>query len=145
MESIFIIGENDIEAGDVLDLNRLMNQIARLRFPADWRFAKEFMQTGTIISARNSLKNNYLIGIGMLVPIRRPRGFYGSIEEVVVDEEYQGRGLGKKIVQTLIEKGAFLKMKGIELKSNPGRKAANKLYQSLEFKIIDSNCYYLEI
>lgn len=146
MENNFIIRENDIEAGDILDLNRLMNQMKPLTFPADWRFVKEFVQSGGIIlSVRDSLKNNTLIGIGMFVPIRKPRGFYGSIEEIVVDEEYRGKGLGKKIVQTLLEKSISLKMKCVDLKSSPKRELANKMYKSLGFKIIESNFYRFKI
>lgn len=141
MEDKFIINENDIEAGDILDLNRLMNQIKPLKFPADWRFAKEFMQTGIIISVRDYTKNNLLVGMGMLVLIRKPRGFYGSIEEVVVAEEYRGKGLGKKIVQKLIQKCISLKMKCVDLKSSSKRGVANKIYQSLGFNLIDSNFY----
>ncbi|MFZ2192789.1 MAG: GNAT family N-acetyltransferase [Candidatus Moraniibacteriota bacterium] len=145
MENKFIIGENEIASSDILDLNHLMNQIKPLTFPADWRFAREFMQTGIIISVRDSSKNNMLIGIGMLVPIRKPRGFYGSIEEVVVDEEYRGKGLGKKIVQTLIQKSVSLKMKCVDLKSSSKREVANRIYRSLGFKIVDSNLYRFKI
>jgi ribosomal protein S18 acetylase RimI-like enzyme len=141
MEDKFIINENDIEVGDILDLNRLMNQMKPLTFSVDWRFIKELMQTGIIISARDSSRNNFLVGIGMLVLIRKPRGFYGSIEEIVVDEEYRGRGLGKKIVQTLLDKSISLKMKCVDLKSSSKRGVANKIYQSLGFNLIDSNFY----
>ncbi len=64
-----------------------------------------------------------------------------EIHDVVVDEEYRGRGLGEKITLVLIEDvKRFAKIKNVKIKlyltSRPSRVAANKLYEKLGFILV---------
>jgi phosphinothricin acetyltransferase len=86
-----------------------------------------------------------IIGFGSLVLHIVPcRGYVGTIEDVVIDERYRGQGLGKKLVIQLLEIGKQKKIKTINLTSNPKRLAARKLYESLGFKLKDTNVFQLE-
>ena len=67
------------------------------------------------------------------------------IEDVTIDENYRGRGYGKKIVEHAIN---FIRDSGIEslsLTSNASRVAANKLYQKLGFEMYPTNVYRMKL
>lgn len=86
-----------------------------------------------------------LIGTATLVVYKIPSGIGALIEDFVVNEKYRGLGVGKKIIQHLIEYCGEKGIKYIHLTSNPQRIAANKLYRSLGFKQKETGLYYLEI
>lgn len=79
-------------------------------------------------------------------------GFYKSssgrkawIEDVVVDENYRGKGLGKYIVQYAIEFSKKLGANTLMLTSSPKRIAANELYKSLGFILKETNTYRMQL
>jgi len=67
------------------------------------------------------------------------------IEDVVVHPKHQGKGLGKKITQHIIEKAKRKGVKHIDLTSSPHRVAANKLYQKFKFEPRETNVYRLKL
>ncbi|MDL2238752.1 GNAT family N-acetyltransferase [Bacteroidales bacterium OttesenSCG-928-K03] len=85
--------------------------------------------------------------VGMLVFIiyKLPSGVKAWIEDVIVKEEQQGRGIGRMLVETAIEYAKKLNIKKIDLTSSPFRIAANILYPKLGFKKRDTNVYRLEL
>lgn len=74
-----------------------------------------------------------------------PTGSKAWIEDVVVDNAYRGRGLGKRLVAHAID---YCKEQGIDtliLTSNPKRIAANALYRSLGFEQKETNVYRMKL
>lgn len=73
-------------------------------------------------------------------------GRHATIEDVVVLPEYQGQGLGRKLVQATLD---FLRHTGksykVGLTSKPARVAANALYRSMGFRQKETNVYVLDI
>lgn len=70
-----------------------------------------------------------------------PTGSRAWIEDVVVDSDARGLGIGKQLTQNAID---FCKANGlgsINLTSRPSRQAANLLYQKLGFKKRETNVY----
>jgi ribosomal protein S18 acetylase RimI-like enzyme len=65
------------------------------------------------------------------------------IENVVVDIEARGKGVGEKLVKCALERARKLGKDHINLTSNPTRTAANNLYQKLGFKEYNTNYYRL--
>jgi N-acetylglutamate synthase-like GNAT family acetyltransferase len=134
------IGENDIKAKDIQALNILLKQLNPEISKATFEKIKDVMEHATIVTIRHK---GVLIGMGTLVPMKKPTSFCGSIEDVVVEENYRGKGLGEKIMQGLIKKSKILKMKLLDLTSNPKRKRANELYVSMGFERRKTNAYRL--
>jgi len=132
------IGENDIKQKDVDMVNVLMKQLNPESKTASLKDMKAVMKSGTIVTLR---KDGILIGMGTLIPIRKLFAFCGNIEDLVVEEKYRGRGLGKKILQTMIKKSKKLGMKFVNFTSNPKRKKANELYATVGFKPRKTNVY----
>ena len=70
-----------------------------------------------------------------------PTGKKAWIEDVVVGEDYQGQGMGKKLMAFAVQ---FVKQQEVSLltlTSNPARIAANNLYMKLGFEKKETNVY----
>lgn len=83
--------------------------------------------------------------LGMLTLISYPTiGGYQKtwIEDVVVSPEARRKGIGKKLVNEALKKAKKLKIKQVNLTSNPSRIIANKMYQKLKFTKYNTNYYH---
>jgi ribosomal protein S18 acetylase RimI-like enzyme len=63
------------------------------------------------------------------------------IEDVVVDEAFRGKGIGKELMVHAMEFAKTTGAKSVDLTSRPTRVAANKLYQELGFELRETNVY----
>lgn len=73
------------------------------------------------------------------------KGGVGVVEDVIVDENYRGQSLGRKLMDELIEIGEKENITFITLTSNPKREAARRLYQSLGFELSDTGFFKLNL
>lgn len=85
-----------------------------------------------------------IVGIGSIFFQQNLTGWIGEIHDIVVDEKYRGRGIGKFIVENLLtEARNFAKNTNVEIKlyltSRPERTVANALYLKLGFNIMASS------
>ncbi len=85
-----------------------------------------------------------VVGMGSLVSWHAPTGINSRIEDVVVDENYRGKGLGEKLTRELIRAGKRAKARHVELTSRPSRAAANELYRKLGFEQKETNVYRMK-
>lgn len=87
-------------------------------------------------------KNDELIGFGSLIIHKVPtKGEVARIEDIVISADYQGKGLGRTLVLELIEIAKKRKISKINLTSNPMRIAAQKLYESIGFKNVNTDTF----
>ena len=90
--------------------------------------------------------NGKIAGFGSLVIYQTPiKSYVGNIEDIVVDEGFRGQGLGKKIVQKLIQIAKDKNIKIVSLTSSPSRVTARKLYASLGFSLLDTGVFRLSV
>jgi GNAT superfamily N-acetyltransferase len=59
---------------------------------------------------------------------------YGLLEDVFVEEKYRGKGIGKKLVQRVIEKAKELGCYKLIATSRFERENVHRLYENLGFK-----------
>ncbi len=85
-----------------------------------------------------------IIGMATLILARKLYVTLSYAEDVVIDEKYRGRGLGKALMKKLLERARARRAQCIGLTSNPSRTAANAMYQKLGFKKRETNVYRLE-
>ena len=86
-----------------------------------------------------------IVATATLVIYKIPTGTKGWIEDVVVDNHFRGKGYGKHLVETLIDKAQKENVALLLLTSRPSRVAANKLYVSLGFLPKETNIYQLKL
>ena len=82
-----------------------------------------------------------MLGMLSLVVFSIPTGTKAWVEDVVVDGQARGKGVGKSLVRHALEEASRLKAKAVDLTSRPSREAANLLYQSLGFEVRQTNVY----
>ncbi|MBJ69567.1 MAG: GNAT family N-acetyltransferase [Acidimicrobiaceae bacterium] len=82
-----------------------------------------------------------ILGSMTLVLFRIPTGVRAWIEDVVVDTEARGMGIGQALNEYAIQMAEQAGAKTIDLTSRPSREAANRLYQRLGFVARETNIY----
>lgn len=85
-----------------------------------------------------------LIGIASMAVYKVISGYKGWIEDVVVHAEYRGRGMGRKLIERLLELSKEMKLTEVLLFTEDHRIAAKTLYESFGFKTKDSIIYVLQ-
>ena len=133
--------EHTLSPQDITDLNHVMLQLDPTASVLTFADLLEISKTAVMVFYRN--EENRLIGTGLLVYQQQYMGRRGHIEDIVLDEPYRGRGLGKQMLLLLLEQGRTLGLQHIDLTSRPERTVANALYQSLGFVRRDTNVYRL--
>ena len=97
-----------------------------------------------IFIAENDEK--HIVGCATLCVFESPTGRKASVEDVVVLPAYRGQGIGRILLQRIID---FAKNKlapiDLRLTSNPSRTEANALYLALGFVQRDTNVYMMKL
>ena len=86
-----------------------------------------------------------IVGCAELVIFRTLSGMMGRVEDVVVASDHRGRGLGRELVEYVIDQARSLGVGQLQLTSQPKRVAANALYQKQGFVRKETNCYKLDL
>ena len=100
-----------------------------------------------IISSNNTLLiaadhgDSKMVGTLTIVFYRTPVGLRARIEDVVVDKDYRGKGIGQALIQYAVDKAKQTGCTSVDLTSRPDRVQANRLYQKIGFKSIKTNVY----
>jgi ribosomal protein S18 acetylase RimI-like enzyme len=119
---------------------RLLSQLSKSAAPLDAeglaRIASH--QATTLFVARSQ---DVIVGMLTLVTFPLPSGLRARIEDVVVDQDARGQGVGTALTMAAIDQAQVQGARSIDLTSRASRVAANRLYQQLGFQLRDSNVY----
>lgn len=96
----------------------------------------------TLLIARHADERGPIVGALTLVMYRVPTGVRARIEDVVVDADLRGGGIGEALVRRALTLARAAGADGVALTSNPRRAAANRLYSRLGFKRWETNLYF---
>lgn len=86
-----------------------------------------------------------IVGMGTLISTMSVANTFGLIEDVIIDEKYQGKGLGRSLMEFLIKEGKRQKLSTLKLTSKKDRIAANILYKKLGFNLKKTNVYRMRL
>ena len=89
--------------------------------------------------------DGHIVGTATLCISHSPTGRKGGIEDVVVSSAFRGQGLGRKLVEHLINYARSLAPIDLHLTSRPSRVTANRLYKALGFQPYETNVYKLPL
>jgi GNAT superfamily N-acetyltransferase len=92
-----------------------------------------------------AVDGDLVLGTLTLVIVKIPTGIKAWIEDVVVDEKARGKGVAKLLMSSAHKLAKELACSSINLTSTPKRVEANNLYQSLGYKLRNTNYYRLSI
>ena len=82
-----------------------------------------------------------ILGSLTLAFYRIPTGTKAWIEDVVVDAEARGHGIGDMLNRVALDEARARGAKHVSLTSRPSRKAANSLYLRIGFEPYETNVY----
>lgn len=133
----------DITEIDLKIINKLLYQLdPKCSSLTNNSLKKIFSQKNvTIIGCFKNSQQKSLIAIVTIVFYQTFSGYRCRIEDLVVNKEERGKGLGKKLLKEAIKIAKRKRVNFIELTSRPERKVANILYQKMGFKIKNTNVY----
>ena len=86
-----------------------------------------------------------IVGTLTLVFYRIATGLKAWIEDVVVDENARGHGVGEALNMAALEEAKRHGAKAVSLTSRPSRQDANRLYQRIGFSARDTNVYRYDL
>ena len=133
---------SDSQIADLLGLMKELN--AELTVNAEMQQRAVGASGTRIFVVENDDK--HIVGAATLCVYESPTGRKASIEDVVVLPSYRGQGIGRTLLQRIIDfAGTKLSPIDLRLTSNPSRTEANALYQALGFEKRDTNVYRMVI
>jgi ribosomal protein S18 acetylase RimI-like enzyme len=120
---------------------RLVPQLSRTA-PSPGPFELEEMVASpstALLLARDDSER--IVGALTLVVFRIPTGVRAWIEDVVVDEQVRGGGVGTALVAAALWRAEEAGARTVDLTSRPDREAANRLYERMGFTRRATNVY----
>lgn len=96
-------------------------------------------EASTLLIARDD--DGTILGSMTLAMFLIPTGLRAWIEDVVVDGDARGKGVGRIINERAIEIAKAAGATSVDLTSRPSREAANRLYQRMGFEMRETNVY----
>ena len=136
------------EAGEqiVNDINKLLPQLRgeRMQEMGSLDDLKAIVgdSTAALIVAQDAGKT---IGMATLYMMKKFGKYGGYVEDVVVDENYRGQGVGEKLMRELIVEAKKAGLTYMYLTSRPDRIAAHRLYEKLGFKKKETDVFRVDI
>ena len=93
----------------------------------------------TLLIARD--EDGRIVGSLTLAMFRIPTGLRAWIEDVIVDGNQRGKGLGETLTRHALQVARDAGATTVDLTSRPSREAANRLYQRVGFERRETNVY----
>ena len=134
-----------LASADVLAAcHRLIPQLSSSSAPVSAQELEEIIESDTTVlfAARSGQE---IVGLLTLAIFRIPTGVRAWIEDVVVDNQARGKGVGDALNRAALAEAERRGAKTVDLTSRPSREAANRLYQRLGFKQRDTNVYRYDL
>jgi ribosomal protein S18 acetylase RimI-like enzyme len=134
----------DVRSTVIAAFAGLIPQLSKSNPPPD-RSALEAIvrsEASTLFLAR---LDGRIVGSLTLAMFRIPTGVRAWIEDVVVDGEARGHGVGEALNLAALDHARANGAITVDLTSRPSREAANRLYQRLGFVLRESNLYRFDL
>jgi phosphinothricin acetyltransferase len=133
-----ILDKNDLNIDIKEQVFELFRQLSPNKIQLD---LEEILNEKNQITVAYCEDNNKIIGIALMCTYKVISGNKGWIEDVVVDSTSRGKGIGRKLINLLVEVGEEKELSEILLFTEDHRLAALNLYSSIGFKLKDSKIY----
>ena len=134
------------EAAEVTDdlveaFVRLIPQLSRSSAPTTRDELEAIVASDASILLMARHRGGRILGSLTLGVFRIPTGVRAWIEDVVVDGDARGAGVGEALVTAAVERARAEGAKTVDLTSRPDRESANRLYVRAGFALRTTNVY----
>ena len=121
-------------------MDRLIPQLSPIQVPPSKQELSEIIESPSTILLIAEKKKK-IIGSLTLIFFRTPTGLKTRIEDVIVDQESRGEGVGESLVRYAIHLLKETDAKSVDLTSGSSRESANRLYRKIGFEQRETNVY----
>lgn len=122
-------------------MQRLLPQLSRSAPALAPAELAEIVSSPATVLLVARLGEGAIVGTLTLVLFRIPTGVRAWIEDVVVDDEARGKGIGAALTREAIARAQQAGARSVDLTSRPSREAANRLYRRIGFVERHTNVY----
>jgi ribosomal protein S18 acetylase RimI-like enzyme len=128
-------------------LARLVPQLSASVAAPTRKAVSEMVTSPAIVQlvARDPERGDQIVGTLTLAMFRIPTGLRAWIEDVIVDEQSRGRGIGEALVRAALVRAREAGACTVDLTSRPSREAANRLYVRVGFTRRETNIYRYDL
>jgi ribosomal protein S18 acetylase RimI-like enzyme len=136
-----VVEEVTVGSKEVTDaLARLLPQLSSSDPPTAGHVAEMASSPATVLLVARDTDGR-IVGSLTLAVFRIPTGVRAWIEDVVVDSEVRGKGVGSLLVREAVARAEAMGSRTVDLTSRPSRTEANRLYVNLGFVSRETNVY----
>ncbi len=139
---IKFLDKESLDSKIVLEAHNLFKQLSPSKKQITLQELLSYQRNPLIFACYQ--EEDIVVGIASMCLYKVISGYKGWIEDVVVDINYRGKGIGEKLISALINKGKENGLTEIYLFTEDEKKAAIHLYSKLGFKQRDSKLYNLK-
>lgn len=125
--------------------NEVANLYQQLNADNKQRPLKEILQSNNNVHVILCKIDSKVVGTALLSTYKVISGYRGMVDDVVVDSQQRGKGIGRKLMERLLKEGKQLGLDEILLFTGHHRAAAISLYTSLGFTMRESGVYNLRL
>lgn len=145
VEQLYIEGSIEELASleDVNALRKFLNPRAATIRLREFR-AVAHAPFGGLIVARHK-ETARIVGMATLIAYQKLEYRVGIVEDVVVNPEYRGNGIGRALMKEVLRSARGAGLHHLSLTSSPERVEAIALYESLGFKKRDTYSFRLKL
>lgn len=144
MEDLIFIEAKEVRTEYIDGINNLLGQLT-----SSPKEMNEALLRTIVESDRTHLFlayiGNHMVGMVTLAAYVIPTGTKAWVEDVVVDNNFRGKHIGKRLVNHVVEYTKKYSPCSLMLTSRPMRVAANKLYKSVGFEKRETNVYKIQV
>lgn len=140
--TIEILHKFELDEPIQIQIKKLYNQ---LNATIEQRPLHQILQEDNHVIVAICKEDDKVIGIALLAMYKVISGYRGMVEDVVVDVEQRGKGIGRKLMEKLLEEAKNRDLDEILLFTGHHRTAAINLYKSLGFTLRESGLYNLKL
>lgn len=139
-----IIEAREVTVGLLAAVNELLPQLSEAARPMSASGLEGIVaaEASRLFMAREQEK---YYGMLTLICFAAPTGRRARIEDLVVDGQARGKGVGRRLLAHAIDAAAAWGAWAMDLTSNPARLTANRLYQQMGFQSQATHVYRLSL
>ena len=142
--SITIASEDDAEELHAA-LQHLVPQLSRSNPAPSLDEVRAMLTHDSVTQFLARREDGSIVGVSTLATFPIPTAIRAWVEDVIVDEASNNQGIGRQLLDAMVERARQLGAKTVDLTSRPSREAATHLYGTAGFEVRDTNVYRLSV
>ncbi|MET0902404.1 MAG: GNAT family N-acetyltransferase [Acidimicrobiales bacterium] len=122
-------------------LQQLVPQLSRSNPPPTLEVVRAMLAHDSVTQFAARRDDGAIVGVATLATFPIPTAIRARVEDVIVDEASNNQGIGRQLLDAMVERARQLGAKNVDLSSRPSREAANHLYRKAGFERRDTNVW----